>query len=124
MKPSANARQTADTEGENIMNISDLKNISKDDILAALGLETRHTTGDNLASGLLMLGVGLAVGVGIGMLIAPKSGGELREDLSNQYRKTVGMAHDAIANDTTSTRSATSSATGMGSAGSVGHKPV
>jgi gas vesicle protein len=106
------------------MNISDLKNISKDDILAALGLETRRTTGESLVSGLLMLGVGLAVGVGIGMLIAPKSGNELREDLSNQYRKTVGMAHDAMATDQSTSRSGTTSATGMGSAGSVGHKPV
>jgi hypothetical protein len=123
MKPSATARETADPK-EKIMNISDLKNISKDDILAALGLETRHTTGDHLVSGLLMLGVGLAVGVGIGMLIAPKSGNDLREDLSNQYRKTVGMAHDSMTNETSSARSGTTSATGMGSAGSAGHKPV
>ncbi len=107
------------------MTMNDLKNISKDDILAALGLETRQTMGDHVLSGLLMLGVGLAVGVGIGMLLAPKSGNELREDLSNQYRKTVGMAHDAaMATDQATSRSGTTSATGMGSAGSAGHKPV
>jgi len=106
------------------MTMSDLKNISKDDILAALGLETRRTTGDGLASGLLMLGIGLAVGVGIGLMLAPKSGDELREDIGNRYRKTVGMAHDENATDQSTSRSSTTSATGMGSAGSVGHKPV
>jgi hypothetical protein len=127
-RPSANDTESTRSknrspEGEKIMTMNDLKNISKDDILAALGLETRHTMGDHLGSGLLMLGIGLAVGVGIGMMLAPKSGGELREDLGNRYRKTVGMAHDAVADQSTA-RSATTSATGMGSAGTAGPKPV
>jgi hypothetical protein len=119
---------------ESTMALSDFKNISKDDILAALGLETRHTMVDHLGPGLLMLGLGLAVGIGIGMLLAPKSGDELREDLSNRYRKTVGMAHDAMASDQSPSRPGSTGSTGstgsMGSAsstgtsGSIGHKPV
>jgi len=86
------------------MALSDFRNISKDDILAALGLETRHTTGDRLMSGLLMMGVGLAVGIGIGMLIAPKSGEEMRDDLGRRYRQTVDMAQDMMSKDQPSSR--------------------
>jgi gas vesicle protein len=98
------------------MAINDFKNITKDDILGALGLETKHTMGDHMLSGLLMMGAGIAIGVGIGMLLAPKSGDELRSDLTDQYRKTVGMAHDMMSNDSkdgpsTTTRSSTGSST-------------
>jgi hypothetical protein len=99
------------------MAISDFKNISKDDILAALGLETKQTMGDHIVSGLLMMGVGLAVGIGIGMLIAPKSGGELRDDLGRRYRKTMDMAQEAMSKDQP-TSHGTSSSAGLGSAGS------
>ena len=90
------------------MALSDLKNLSKDDILAALGLETRHTMGDHLMSGLMMMGVGLAVGIGIGMLIAPKSGGEMREDLNRRYRQTVDMAQDMLSKDQPGSRTPSS----------------
>ena len=105
------------------MAINDFKSISKDDILGALGLETKQTVGDNLVPGLLMLGLGLAIGVGIGMLLAPKSGGELREDLTNQYRKTVGMAHDAMSPDTSTDKSTSASRPGSTSS-SFSSKPV
>jgi gas vesicle protein len=104
------------------MALNDFRNITKDDILGALGLETRRTTGDQLLSGLLMMGIGLAAGIGIGMLLAPKSGSELRNDLTDQYRKTVGMAQDMMSGDKSSdkssdikTASSTTSRSGTGS---------
>jgi len=100
------------------MAISDLKNLSKDDILDALGLETKHTMGDHLLSGLLMFGVGVAVGVGIGMLLAPKAGSELRDDLTRGFQKTVDMANDTIKKEAGG-RSTTSS-----SSGAYSHNPV
>ena len=38
----------------------------------------------------------MLVGVGLGMLFAPKSGAELRDDLNDQYKKAMGAARQQI----------------------------
>jgi hypothetical protein len=63
-----------------------LKNLHKDDLLALIGLETRRTTTDWLVPTATAFTVGLAVGVGIGLLLAPKSGADLRSDVRNRMQ--------------------------------------
>jgi len=58
-----------------------LGNFDKDDVLDVLGLETRREAGDYLIPGLLVFGAGLAVGCGLGFLLAPRPGSELRGQL-------------------------------------------
>jgi hypothetical protein len=67
-----------------------LKNLDKDDILEMVGLQTRQ---DTTVSVLTAFGVGLLVGAGVGLLLAPKSGREIREDL----RGRISGATDQIA---------------------------
>ncbi len=55
--------------------------MTTDDVLASLGLQTRKTTTDYLLPALGVFGAGLAVGAGVALLLAPKSGRELRGDL-------------------------------------------
>ena len=56
----------------------------KDDLLDLVGLETRRTTTDALIPTLTAFSIGVLVGVGVGLLIAPKPGTELRTDLKNR----------------------------------------
>lgn len=57
------------------------ENISKDEILKSLGLETRRSPTGLVVSALGVFGAGLLVGAGVGLLLAPKSGSELRSDI-------------------------------------------
>jgi hypothetical protein len=57
--------------------------MNKEDILEALGIET---SGNWLVHGLAGFGIGCVVGAAVAMLLAPKSGAELRSDLMERGR--------------------------------------
>jgi len=67
--------------------IKELKSIDKDDILAALGLQTKKSAAEYLLPVLGLFSAGILVGVGVGMLVAPKSGRELRESLGKRVEE-------------------------------------
>ena len=69
------------------MNFKDLRNLDKDEILGLLGLETKHSTGGAVAATLGTFGIGLLVGAGIALLLAPKPGRMLREDIRERLRR-------------------------------------
>jgi hypothetical protein len=58
-----------------------LRNMDKDDVLNLVGLESKRTAADAVVPTLTAFSVGVLVGVGIGLLLAPKPGSELRDDL-------------------------------------------
>jgi YtxH-like protein len=68
------------------MKINDLRDFSKDDVLSALGLTSKPSTSDRLLGALSIFGVGLLVGAGAALLLAPKSGEALRADLGERFR--------------------------------------
>jgi len=74
-----------------MIDIKKLRDLDKDDLLNLIGLETRRTVADWILPTLGIFGVGVLVGAGIGMLLAPKPGRELREDLRNRLQ---GAADD------------------------------
>ena len=57
---------------------------SRDDVLRALGLRTSQSTIADFSSVLGVFGAGLLIGAGLALLFAPKSGDELRRDLSER----------------------------------------
>jgi hypothetical protein len=63
-----------------------LPDVDKDDVLELLGVESRRSTGDKLVPALALFGAGVLVGVGLGLMLAPKPGRELREDLRTRLR--------------------------------------
>jgi len=69
------------------MNFKDLRNMDKDDLLGLIGLESKPSTGSYLAGTLGTFGLGLLVGAGIALLLAPKPGAELREDIRDKLRR-------------------------------------
>lgn len=74
----------------------------KDDLLDLVGLETRRTTTDALVPALTAFSIGVLVGVGVGLLIAPKAGNELRSDLKNR----LGGGNDQLSSPTSGVQGA------------------
>lgn len=66
--------------------LKDLKKMDKDDILNLIGLETRKDTTDYLLPAIGAFTVGVLLGVGVGLMLAPKPGNELRSDLRNRIQ--------------------------------------
>jgi uncharacterized membrane protein YebE (DUF533 family) len=78
------------------MNLKELRNMDRDDILEMIGLQRKASTGSFLASALSTFGIGILVGAGIGLLMAPKSGRELRENLRDRLRRVPEDMNDAM----------------------------
>ena len=68
------------------MNYEKLKSLDKDDLLGMLGLETKRHNVDYLVPALALFGVGVLVGTSLGLLVAPRSGRELRDDLAHRIQ--------------------------------------
>ena len=64
-----------------------LKDLSSDDVLGALGLQSRQTAGDYILPALGIFGVGVLVGASLGLLFAPKPGAELRHQIGDKVRR-------------------------------------
>lgn len=69
------------------MNLKDVRNFDNDEILGLLGLEKKPSPGAALATALGTFGVGLLVGAGIALILAPKPGRELRQELRDRLRR-------------------------------------
>jgi hypothetical protein len=67
--------------------IDNISTLDKDDVLEKLGLETRKNASDYLLPAIGLFGAGLAVGCGLGLLLAPKSGRELRAELGERLNE-------------------------------------
>jgi hypothetical protein len=67
------------------MKIDDMLNAlpSKEDIAAAVGLQTRSPAGDVLTA-LEIFGTGMILGAGLALLFAPKPGDELRRTIADR----------------------------------------
>jgi hypothetical protein len=69
------------------MKLQDIKNLDKDDVLATLGLEARRSQSSRMLTTLGTFGIGLLVGAGVALLLAQKSGSDLRRDLRAKLRR-------------------------------------
>ncbi|MEP6651782.1 MAG: YtxH domain-containing protein [Myxococcales bacterium] len=67
--------------------LSDLRGLSKADVLAAIGLASKRSASEKILGSLSIFGVGLLVGAAAALLLAPKPGTELREDLGQRFKK-------------------------------------
>jgi hypothetical protein len=66
------------------MRLDDLKDISPDDVLAAVGLSIRRSSARRVLEATAFLGAGLVLGAGLALLLAPKSGKGLREEIGQK----------------------------------------
>ncbi len=72
------------------MRWKDLKKLDRDDVLHRLGLE-EHTPTSDFLTGLGLFAVGMLVGAGLGVMFAPKTGAEMRNQLSETLRSRGGQ---------------------------------
>ena len=93
------------------MKLSDIRDLNKADVLAAIGLASKPTTSERLLGTLSIFGVGLLVGAGAALLLAPKSGQDLREDMGDRFRKLRNGSADDDSSD--SSEDGTSSASSL-----------
>ena len=70
-----------------LKNLKRLADVDKDDLLDLIGLEERRTSSDKLVPALALFGAGVLVGVGLGLMLAPKTGRELRQDVKQKLNK-------------------------------------
>jgi len=64
-----------------------MSDIDSDDVLEKLGLESRRSSVDKVLPALAVFSAGVLIGVGIGFMMAPKSGNELRGELQDQFKR-------------------------------------
>jgi len=64
-----------------------LPDVDKDDLLELIGLESRRSTAEKMMPSLALFGAGVLLGVGLGLMLAPKTGVELRHDLRDRLAK-------------------------------------
>jgi gas vesicle protein len=88
--------------------LQDLKDMDKDDFLGLLGLQSKRSFTGELLGSLGTFGIGLLVGAGVALLLAPKPGRELRQDLRTKIRR--GKAEGADASHDAASESDTSAA--------------
>jgi hypothetical protein len=72
------------------MKLHDLKDMDKDDFLGLIGLQSKRSFTSELLGTLGTFGIGLLVGAGVALLLAPKPGRDLRHDIRTKIRRGKG----------------------------------
>jgi hypothetical protein len=68
------------------MTLRNLREMDKEDVLKMIGLQSKRSAADWILPMIAVFGVGVLVGAGVGLLLAPKPGRELRDDLRNRLQ--------------------------------------
>ena len=76
--------------------IKELKNLDRDDILGALGLQTKGNVIDTVIPALGVFGAGLLIGTALGMLVAPKTGRALRKQIGKRANDVYERAAETV----------------------------
>ena len=86
------------------MKLNDIRNLSRDDVLAVLGLQSRASTASSVFASIGLIGLGMVIGAGAALALAPKSGRELREDLTTRLNGTTRRVADRVREELSSSR--------------------
>jgi len=79
--------------------MDEVRGMRRDDILAALGLARRNSLQNAWLPAVGLFAAGIAVGTGVALLLAPKTGRDIRHDLRDRARdftRRVGRAKGAV----------------------------
>jgi gas vesicle protein len=83
------------------MKMQDLKDMDRDDFLGMIGLQSKRSFTGELLGTLGTFGIGLLVGAGVALLLAPKPGRDLRHDIRAKLHngKATGLDKGVDATD-------------------------
>jgi hypothetical protein len=84
-----------------MINLRTLKNLDRDDLLNLVGLESRRDATDWLLPAVGFFTAGVLVGAGLGLMLAPKAGNELRDELRNRLQGASGTLGNTYSNSGT-----------------------
>jgi hypothetical protein len=76
--------------------IKDMSNWSKKDVLSALGVEAKETAAESLMPMLGIFAAGLLTGIGAGLLLAPKSGSDMRSEIADRASSARDRASETV----------------------------
>jgi hypothetical protein len=79
-------------------------NMSREEMIHQLGLDRQYNGLDLLLPALGIFGAGVLVGAGLGLLLAPKSGEELRGDIRRGANQLQNQTQSLIQNTTETVR--------------------
>jgi gas vesicle protein len=79
-----------------MVNLNTLKKMDKDDLLNLIGLETRRDTTEQFLPVLGAFAAGILVGAGLGLLLAPKPGNQLRDDLKQRLASGQELLNNTV----------------------------
>jgi hypothetical protein len=68
------------------MKLRDLTEFDKENILGALGLQSKPSTTSWALGTLGLFGLGIIVGAGVALMLAPKTGPEMRREIENRIK--------------------------------------
>lgn len=71
-----------------------VKTLRKDSILETLGLEAKSSLAVSIFKFCGVLAVGMATGLGLGLMMAPRPGRQIRADLGRRIKRSAGRAAD------------------------------
>jgi gas vesicle protein len=80
------------------MDMKDIKNLDKEQILEMLGLQQADTTLTSTLRALGFIGIGALVGAAVMLFLAPQTGREMRENVVKKVRNTTDQAVSAVRN--------------------------
>jgi hypothetical protein len=69
------------------MTLKDLRDVDANDVLRFIGLQRRRSVGGYIATGVGFFSAGLLLGAGAALLLAPKTGRDMRDDLRERLRR-------------------------------------
>lgn len=72
------------------------KDFNREHLLDMVGLERRHSTAERVGGIIALVGAGVLVGLGLGVLFAPRTGKELRGELKERFEEGMPKAKEVI----------------------------
>lgn len=78
------------------MNLKHLRDMDKNDLLEALGLEEKRSTATMMLPMIGAAAAGIVIGAAVAFLLAPKAGREIREDLTGKLKDTATSLRDRL----------------------------
>lgn len=72
------------------------QDLDRERVLEMIGMERRRSTAERVVPVFALLGAGVLLGVGVGMMFAPRTGRQLRNDLKDKLERGVPKAQQII----------------------------